>query len=57
MVIAANVVRATALFFKETQIVALPDWTHTGIGVVLFAAAVLIILRLTKASSPCVSAS
>ncbi|HKP04612.1 MAG TPA: archaeosortase/exosortase family protein [Chthoniobacterales bacterium] len=57
LVITANVVRATALFFKETQIVALPDWTHTGIGVVLFVAAVLIIVRLTRALSPCVSAT
>ena len=57
LVIAANVVRATALFFKETQIIALPDWTHTGIGVVIFAAAVLVIVRLTRGASPCVAAS
>lgn len=57
VVIAANVVRATALFFKETQIVALPGWTHAGIGVLLFGAAVLIIARLTRGKSPCVSAS
>jgi exosortase len=56
LVIMANVVRATALFFKETQIVPLPDWTHTGTGVVLFAAAILVIVRLTRGSSPCVSA-
>lgn len=57
VVIAANVVRATALFFKETQIVSLPDWTHTGTGVVLFVAAVLVIVRLTRGPASCVSAS
>jgi len=57
LVIAANVVRATALFFKETQIVSLPDWTHPATGVVLFASAILVIVRLTRGSSPCVSAS
>lgn len=57
LVIAANVVRATALFFKEAQIVALPEWTHSGIGLVLFAGAILIIVRLTKGTSPCASVS
>ena len=57
LVIAANVVRAAALFFKEAQIVALPDWTHTGAGLILFAGALLIIVRLTRGASPCVSAS
>jgi exosortase len=57
LVIAANVVRATALFFKETQIIALPDWTHTGTGIVVFTAAVLVIVRLTRGVSPCMAAS
>ncbi len=55
IVIAANAVRATVLFFKEAQVVALPDWTHTGTGVVLFAAALLIIVRLTRGPEPCAS--
>ncbi len=55
LVIAANVVRATALFFKETGIVALPEWTHAAIGAVIFAAAALLIVRLGKepATVPC----
>jgi exosortase len=57
LVIAANVVRATALFFKEAQIVALPDWTHTGVGLIIFAGVLLIIVRLTRGTLPCASAS
>ncbi|MGY8640942.1 MAG: archaeosortase/exosortase family protein [Verrucomicrobiales bacterium] len=37
-IIIANIARGFLLFFKETEIVLLPDWTHVGIGVVLFAA-------------------
>lgn len=55
-VIAANVVRATALFFKETQIVRLPEWTHTGFGVLFFTAASLLIVRLTRGTPSCASA-
>jgi exosortase len=46
IVIAANVVRSTALFFKEAQIISLPQWTHAAIGAAVFAAAVLLVLRL-----------
>ncbi len=38
LVITANVMRATALFYSETDIIVLPAWTHSGIGVFLFAA-------------------
>lgn len=47
VVLVANFARATLLFFKEAQIIALPDWTHAGVGVLMFAAASLIILRLS----------
>ncbi|MDC0258794.1 exosortase/archaeosortase family protein [Verrucomicrobiales bacterium] len=40
-IIVANIARGFLLFFKETEIVLLPDWTHVGIGVVLFAALAL----------------
>lgn len=46
LVIGANVVRATALFFKEAGIVALPEWTHAGIGLLAFAGAALLIVRM-----------
>lgn len=51
LVVGANMARATALFFKEAHIVALPDWTHTGAGIVLFAGAILILVRLTTGST------
>ena len=57
LVVGANMVRATALFFKEARIVALPDWTHTGVGVVLFAGAILILVRLTTGRTPWQSAT
>ena len=55
LVIGANVLRATALFFKETGIVALPEWTHSAIGLVIFGSAALLILRLaaTRENQPC----
>jgi exosortase/archaeosortase family protein len=46
LVIGANVVRATVLFFKESRIVPLPEWAHTGIGALLFGCAALLILSL-----------
>lgn len=48
IVIAANTLRAAALFIKETGIVALPSWTHEGIGIVLFAAAALLVSILCQ---------
>lgn len=55
LVIAANAVRAALLFFKEAQVVPLPEWTHTGTGLVLFAAALLLIVRLTRGGVSCAS--
>ena len=46
LVIAANVVRATALFFKEAGVVGVPEWTHAGVGLLVFAAAALLIARM-----------
>ena len=55
LVIGANVIRAAALFFKETGIVALPDWTHSAIGLGIFGLAALLIVRLaaTRENQPC----
>lgn len=39
LVVSANVARATALFLKEAHILSLPDWTHAGTGLLMFAAA------------------
>lgn len=44
VVVAANAVRAAALFHTETGLLALPPWTHQASGVVCFIAAALFIL-------------
>jgi exosortase/archaeosortase family protein len=46
LVIGANVVRATALFFKEAGVIALPEWTHGAIGLLIFTGAALLIVRM-----------
>ena len=46
IVVFANMVRNALLFFKEAEVVALPAWTHEGIGLLLFAAAFLSIYRV-----------
>jgi exosortase/archaeosortase family protein len=55
LVVGANVVRATALFFKESGIVALPDWTHAGFGALIFGVAALLIVRFSRTAeaNPC----
>ena len=40
LILLANVARTVLLFFKESGLVALPEWTHEGIGVIVFAALV-----------------
>lgn len=37
LILAANVVRAVLLFFKEGGWIALPEWTHEGLGLAVFA--------------------
>ena len=48
VVLAANVLRATLLFYKEAHVVHLPDWTHAGVGCACFALAVLVIFQLPR---------
>lgn len=40
-----NLLRSVCLFYKESGLVALPDWTHEGIGLVCFALASVCIIR------------
>jgi exosortase/archaeosortase family protein len=49
VVVAANAVRAAALFYMETDLVRLPHWAHGGMGVVCFAGAALAILAGVQA--------
>jgi exosortase/archaeosortase family protein len=44
LILLGNVLRNSLLFVKESGILALPDWTHAGIGVLVF---VLTLLPLT----------
>lgn len=37
LIIAANVIRAAALFYLEAGIVEMPGWAHQGVGLVMFA--------------------
>lgn len=55
LVVGANVVRATALFFKESGLVALPEWTHAAFGALMFGIAALLIVRFarTTEANPC----
>jgi len=56
VIVAANALRAAALFFKEAGIVALADWMHAAIGLTAFAAAALaigwMIRRLAASQNP-----
>lgn len=41
IVVAANAVRAAALFYSEVGLISAPPWTHAGVGVFCFVAAAL----------------
>ena len=57
IVVLANMARATLLFFKEAHIVAAPEWTHAGAGLVMFATAAWLIAALTHKLQhpPCIA--
>lgn len=46
VVITANVVRNTLLLIKEANLIILPDWTHEGIGVVVFIVTCSVVMRI-----------
>jgi hypothetical protein len=48
IVISANVLRSCSLFLLETGSVRVPAFTHTAVGLVMFAGAALAILRLNS---------
>jgi len=52
LLIIANILRATLLFFKESRIVDLPEWTHAATGLVVFAGAALALYWIGKRWSP-----
>lgn len=48
VILAANILRVTLLFYKEAHVVHLPEWTHAAIGCLCFALAAGVILRLAR---------
>lgn len=52
LVIGANVVRSTMLFFKESGVIPVPEWVHVGIGALTFAGATILILHLAGSLKP-----
>jgi exosortase/archaeosortase family protein len=44
-IIVANALRVLLLFFKESEMLALPEWTHQGIGLAVF---VLLLMGLNR---------
>lgn len=55
-ILLANIARTILLFFKESGIVPLPEWTHDGIGVIVFASLITGLFalhrRIPLATSP-----
>ncbi len=52
IIIAANILRATALFYIESGLIAMPAWAHDGVGMVTFIAAAVAILWLADRLAP-----
>jgi exosortase/archaeosortase family protein len=47
-IVAANVFRATGLFFVETGVVRLPAWTHAGLGILVFGLLICSLLQTNR---------
>ncbi len=52
IIIAANILRATALFYIESGLIPMPAWAHDGVGMVTFIAAAIAILWLADRLAP-----
>tara|TARA_R110002096_G_scaffold200639_1_gene384600 strand:+ start:12514 stop:13788 length:1275 start_codon:yes stop_codon:yes gene_type:complete len=48
LIVVGNALRATLLFVKESEMVQLPGWTHSGIGLLVFAILVWCLMRLVE---------
>ncbi|MES2932556.1 MAG: archaeosortase/exosortase family protein [Pseudomonadota bacterium] len=48
LVLAGNTLRNALLFFKEAGIAALPDWTHEGIGLLVFGLLFWLLFHITS---------
>lgn len=52
VVLFVNALRVTTLFYSELVVTGLPDWTHTGVGVVCFALYCLLIFWIALRWKP-----
>lgn len=57
LIISGNVIRNTLLVIKESGMLPLPEWTHEGIGLLIFAGVCVLILRLMARPFPVQSAT
>jgi len=48
LLLAANTLRATLLFYKESGLLSLPEWTHEGCGLLVFVAASFLLMLLAQ---------
>jgi exosortase/archaeosortase family protein len=51
-IVAANSVRAALLFPKEASVITLPDWTHAGIGLLVFAGSLALMTKFYAKLAP-----
>ncbi|MDH5356999.1 MAG: exosortase/archaeosortase family protein [Gammaproteobacteria bacterium] len=52
VIVAANSLRATALFYTESGLIAMPGWAHNGIGIVMFIAAAILVVYSANRLNP-----
>ena len=52
IIITANILRATALFYIESGLLPMPAWAHDGVGMVTFIAAAMAILWFANKFAP-----
>lgn len=57
VIIGANILRATGLFYTESGLITMPDWAHNGVGIIMFLAASILIVyfgnRFSLRSATC----
>lgn len=52
VIVGANSLRATALFYTESGLIAMPEWAHNGVGTVMFIGAAILVVYLANRLKP-----
>lgn len=52
VIVAANVFRTVGLFFVEAHLIALPAWSHAGLGLLIFALATVALIAMVRSLAP-----